>query len=215
ILAAMLLPALTQAKEKSKEILCANNIKNIVIGMIAYENENDSYMPPNRVGGGHTDVYANAIKPYVVGKGNSKNTPTHLRDKIWWCPNDPGFISPGTWSGYSWSNDLSYGQSIVIYSRFSWLASAYLRQLKSSRIKNPTHFLAYTETMSTTGNPYVGFHVAYGPYVNGRHGGDIAYPSVGRANTAYADGSVRTENAKKLRSTSVLNIPWDCDLDGK
>jgi len=46
ILAAMLLPALNKAREKSTEISCRNNIKQLGLGWVQYLNDSsDSYMP--------------------------------------------------------------------------------------------------------------------------------------------------------------------------
>ena len=45
ILAAMLLPALNQAKAKALQINCAANLKQLALGMRMYEDDNDGYVP--------------------------------------------------------------------------------------------------------------------------------------------------------------------------
>ena len=45
ILAAMLLPALGKAKQKAQITICANNQKQIALGMLMYVGDNDEYFP--------------------------------------------------------------------------------------------------------------------------------------------------------------------------
>ncbi len=47
ILAAMLLPALSQAREKARSISCTNNIKQIVLAGLLYADDNAEYLPSN------------------------------------------------------------------------------------------------------------------------------------------------------------------------
>lgn len=46
ILAAMLLPALSLAREKGREAVCLGNQKQLGTGLALYEQDNDSYLPP-------------------------------------------------------------------------------------------------------------------------------------------------------------------------
>jgi prepilin-type N-terminal cleavage/methylation domain-containing protein/prepilin-type processing-associated H-X9-DG protein len=47
ILAAMLLPALSKAKQKAQAISCMNNLKQLTLGWIMYNNDNNGKLPPN------------------------------------------------------------------------------------------------------------------------------------------------------------------------
>lgn len=47
ILAAMLFPALSRAKQKAQGSLCLNNGKQMMMAMILYNNENNEFFPPN------------------------------------------------------------------------------------------------------------------------------------------------------------------------
>ena len=49
ILASMLLPALSKAREKARAISCTNNLKQICLGNLLYGNDYDDYLPPNAI----------------------------------------------------------------------------------------------------------------------------------------------------------------------
>ena len=46
ILASMLLPALSKAREKARAISCVNNLKQLQLGNLLYTNDSDDYLPP-------------------------------------------------------------------------------------------------------------------------------------------------------------------------
>ena len=60
ILASMLLPALSKAREKARAISCVNNLKQLQLGEILYANDYDDYLLPgvyiSPVNGGEPDI---------------------------------------------------------------------------------------------------------------------------------------------------------------
>jgi prepilin-type N-terminal cleavage/methylation domain-containing protein/prepilin-type processing-associated H-X9-DG protein len=73
ILAAMLLPALSKAKQKAQAISCMNNLKQLTLGWVMYNQDNSGKLPPN--------CEANE-QPAVI------NDPNILSGGKWvqWCP---------------------------------------------------------------------------------------------------------------------------------
>ena len=45
VLAALLLPALNNAKEQGRSALCKNNMRQLTLGILMYADENDFYLP--------------------------------------------------------------------------------------------------------------------------------------------------------------------------
>ena len=57
ILAAMLLPALAAAREKSRRAACINNLKQFAVGMQSYSSDYDQYLPSSAAYGGPNGRY--------------------------------------------------------------------------------------------------------------------------------------------------------------
>ena len=73
ILAAMLLPALSKAKQKAYTIACLNNEKQLELCCHLYSNDNNDFLPPNQVGG-------------FVSAPSTTNSPTTVTNINSWCP---------------------------------------------------------------------------------------------------------------------------------
>jgi prepilin-type N-terminal cleavage/methylation domain-containing protein/prepilin-type processing-associated H-X9-DG protein len=90
ILAALLLPALANAKERARQTQCSSNLRQIALATLLYADDNDDRFPaqaadglPVQVNGGNGLNYYDLLAPYVVTPqlwlcGSSKNTPGRL-----------------------------------------------------------------------------------------------------------------------------------------
>ncbi len=98
ILAAMLLPALSKAREKSRSISCINNLKQIGLAGALYSDENDDYIVPARSGAPGTGtgiVCWNNLLKYIdsVPKSGPDATSSFeyinaTKPKVLSCPSD-------------------------------------------------------------------------------------------------------------------------------
>jgi prepilin-type N-terminal cleavage/methylation domain-containing protein len=110
ILAALLLPALTAAKEKSKRILCSGNLRQIGVACVLYANDYGDEFPKSALNGGWgrqnpyqldgTLAAEAAELGFITNNpmisGNSAMAPT-----VWTCPNRPTL--PATGDGQAWA----------------------------------------------------------------------------------------------------------------
>jgi prepilin-type N-terminal cleavage/methylation domain-containing protein/prepilin-type processing-associated H-X9-DG protein len=98
ILAAMLLPALSQAKNKAKAIACTNNNKQIGLATMMYVGDNNDYLPPlnERNFASHTTNW------WFRYLGGTYIPSTTVSNNIWRCPMvQSSDISSGTVNYYS------------------------------------------------------------------------------------------------------------------
>jgi prepilin-type N-terminal cleavage/methylation domain-containing protein len=92
ILASMLLPTLSRAKEKAKRIQCVNNLRQIGIGMVTYATDNaDRVVSARNIPGSTPGRFVQiAINPPEAAAAATVGLKV-ITNNIWTCPNRPGF----------------------------------------------------------------------------------------------------------------------------
>ena len=136
ILAAMLLPALSKAKDKAKGISCVNNNKQIGLGLIMYASDNGESLPPLNTGtwpGVTTNWWFKVLDNgrFITSSSQSNN--------VWRCPSvqdtdiNPGVVSyyKSPCEGYGPLEGNTITEGIF---RYAFNGAAALGSLKLSRI---------------------------------------------------------------------------------
>ena len=214
ILAAMLLPALSAARERARAANCSNNLRSIALAMNMYcDNNNDYYTDYSPTGqdkdrykdeNGKNLYYPEMILPYLASGETEHGSFTDYnvtRNNVFSCPSQVllPLKDPGDGKSYR-ANDgryISYGFNEMLYWRWNSLKGNKLRQsINRGKVADPTVTLAFVDTqhknhaVDPLGAGY--FTYAYNA-LHARHPQGSS-PLSGSFNTAWADGHVSTEN---------------------
>jgi prepilin-type processing-associated H-X9-DG protein len=205
ILAAMLLPALSRAKESGKRIACVNNLRQIGLAAQMYASDNQGSFPP-RSG---TDRWPNRLYDNF---GKSV--------KILLCPTDgangqlPGTgnsnnIADGSPRSYLINGFNDYFQaSLSAADLVSYMAGTYQNGLKEDAIPHSSETILFGEKHTTNTDYYMDFDEGNGNDLDrveqSRHMSNGAGSRTGGSNYAYTDGSVNF--LKYSKSLSPINL---------
>lgn len=202
ILAALLMPALSSAKERGKRIACLANLKQIGTAALIYASDYHDYVPP--AGANVYPVQIDSTDPsFAVWRTLGVPIDQTNSRSVWTCPNRPGFVK---WAGtqivigyqyyggiVNWINAIGTGPSAspvkTTLSKPSWCLCADLVAQPSGNLWN------YPGTDSDTaasGWSYLPAHKAPSGL----------YPVGG--NEVFIDG-----HAQWIKTgSSGLNTPW-------
>ncbi|MCQ2396425.1 MAG: DUF1559 domain-containing protein [Lentisphaeria bacterium] len=203
ILAAMLLPALSKAREKARAISCVNCLKQLGLGLIMYCDDNEDQVPP----GNYTNPestklnrtwFGYSISPYIGGIATEEQYSENYA-KIGKCPADGGaFVDANGKTGYVM--EASYG-----YNRVLMPAMDKSYSLTSLKAPSVTLYAADTGHASEDGEVAImGCHPGNAKRsVWARHGD--------QANVLWHDGHV---SAEKVKNSNGYNpFLYDANLN--
>ena len=147
ILAALLLPALSKAKEKAKVTQCLNNLKQIGLCLAMYIDDNGQRVPSAYTFGAApsdrgTDAHGAAgMFNLTVSLGGVLGQFKLATSPMLWCPNDRVY-TPTNYNTLTTNSDSSYDYRYVV-----WDNSVLYPGLKISDFVRPSSQVIYHEDM--------------------------------------------------------------------
>ncbi len=204
ILAAMLLPALSKAREKARQVVSMNNLKQLGLGMFMYLQDNDGWFPRTRVSApsatGYTEIsWSQAIDPYVRPGAPSRPNPgesatTFYPNYIKYNGQNPGpFRDPsdnrkGVWV---WRASNSYGANRRL---MPFTTDSFPSQKLSQVRKPPSEVVLFYEDTGKGDNREIVWASVYHMWR-----GSLMYPRYsGGMDVAFLDGHVQLVTNKYI-----------------
>ncbi len=201
ILAAMLLPALSKAREKARAGVCISNLKQISLAMVMYTQDYDEYFPHYAPYGTVYQTGRGGWVTMMVLNGYLPNT------NVFFCPSAPeqkkSYIgnTGGADSGPSWELAnywVSYGyNSCNIGSSFRYTSQWTSPPAKLSQLRKPDEIILLIDSFRRE-YPNRGQSTCYDGYASAGQG-QPAIRHSGGLNIAWCDGHV---SWKKINNVS-------------
>jgi len=209
ILAAMLLPALSRAKEKGRRAVDLNNLRQLAIGMTIYAADNmDKVVHARPLPGTSLFVQLALDPPEATAAGSvSLIVGSNYTSSIWTCPNRRGFpwydttTAPAQWNiGYQYFGGITTWQN----------PTGTYQDINRSPVKlgqsRPFWALAADAVVETEygwGQPDP---THTGVYDNLPPHRDTGSPFPAGGNEVFADGSAQWYKANQMRFLTTWNV---------
>jgi prepilin-type processing-associated H-X9-DG protein/prepilin-type N-terminal cleavage/methylation domain-containing protein len=204
ILAAMLLPALSKAREKARSISCTNIMKQYGTASIMYAGDySDRWVPvvtPTAYDNNPFRSYLGIPETTVTGSG--RFPPNML------CPSSRGARSLNT-AGYG-SFSSSYGVTYSgLHNGTTWVNTGFVL----TEITRPSERLAYADGLDWLLYNWDPYTASKGYFAVGGDGstvsgvGTVAYRHNESVNATFFDGHVEPLNYKRLRTDTAVRTP--------
>jgi prepilin-type N-terminal cleavage/methylation domain-containing protein len=173
ILAALLLPALSAAKEKGKRALCSGNLRQIGVACTMYADDHDGFFPMAAWDDGwkqqnpiklDDSLLSEAAELGFTTKNPNAQGGDNMSPSVWTCPNRPTLPANG---GAAWALGYAFLGGVTNW----WVGSGGISKKSSSPVKasssRPTWMLA-SDLVIKLGSVW-GDDVAFAATTNGWH----------------------------------------------
>jgi len=224
ILLALLMPALKNARESGRRVVCINNLRQIHQTEMLYVNDNDGYLVPGSRGAYGTN-YFGGLAPYLQRTHDAvfdswENLQNAKRNPIpWRCPSDRRLWLEEAYDAIAhigtdevvWDYDSSYAKSWWPFESSIAGYPGYLyRGVPLAAVPYPARQLYYAEIMKYPHIPGVlnRFLSSVSNVTFNAHGGN-------RASVLYVDGHVETNTREQLTQPGAeadTQPPWNYHL---
>jgi len=225
LLLSILIPSLTAAKARARQIVCQNNIHQLVIANTGYAVENNGFYVPaasdmwedfggfNRWHGTRTEK----DKPFDPTKGPLATYLANGRVKE--CPEKTRFLKTSSWAENYEQGSGGYGYNMTYIGSRLWRGGfttldqwkqAYSQTTRICEVTRPDQTLMFADcAMSTDQKNYIETSFAWQPFIllNGIPATDYHSPTIHFrhrrcANIGWTDGHV---TAKKMAPCDLVN----------
>ena len=222
ILAALLLPALTQAKARAQRIQCLNNVRQLGVGLQNCLADNHAY--PLSVGINH-DYWISILSAQGLGAnwiyqleteglGVSNPTADSIKTGVWHCPTAPypclsyGYNEFGM--ALTWSNGLGLLGHYSINSSNSIITHA---PISESEVAVPSDMMAIGETLEPNGASFFRASKDYLAWVATHYNPNATTLHQGKPNVVFCDGHVESPTLQFLFSdtSDAALVRWNRD----
>ena len=193
ILAAMLLPALSSAKESGRRIACNNNLRQLGMATQIYVGDSQDTLPPHlsssRWPDKFYDYYGKNLK-VLLCPSETTNAPATTS-----VSNNVADFSPRSYFINGW-NDYFYNHLAADEFKTNYMKGTYPIGLKESQIVHPSDTVVLGEKIFYRMDFYMDMLAGNGDDFTGavaqdRHAGRGVGTRTGGSNNTYADGSTR------------------------
>jgi prepilin-type N-terminal cleavage/methylation domain-containing protein/prepilin-type processing-associated H-X9-DG protein len=228
ILASLLLPALSRAKSRAKQIQCVGNLKQLTLAWLMYPGDNSDYLPLNHSTGSGRNR-ANDPGSWLVGNAFNDTTNTGIKSGSLWsyseslgiyrCPADQSTVRDQRAIARQWSYSLSPSMN------FEWdpvrndLNSYDVCWHKSSEVMlpPPSRALVFADEHENSVGDAAFDEEVVGFTADGAKGRGVlewrwlAIPATRHnqgANLSFADGHAKTWHWREPNTLKVANQPY-------
>ena len=207
LLVAILVPALNEARDLAKEVVCLANVRSMAMALLYYAEDNEQSLPPRR-NSTYTNWWVEDLLPYLaVGSficpsSTGRNTwgeVAVVSGKISW--HEKALDYAYNFAAFGWVMDGTDVYGVVPKLNREWFHSNGQRMPKHStfvfgegRLRKDQGFKSYLEP-----GEYLYESGVFGPWGAGMDASEMTQRHRGGANNAFADGHASFVHYDELR----------------